>query len=252
MPHAPTARVALTQAGAAAAEDARPRTRNHLRRARFPTGAAREACRHDPRNNIRACGADPVLWPVLNRPPSDYPDIHVQLLHYFSLTDIVANGSTLAFDWGRIDCQRHGRRAHRSRSFVWPWSGRRPILRSSRDRAAPRTSPGIHCINLSAAQTGGLYAGSFTKKGRESKVLLDGQSVFNSVPMIVRAAMEWLWPGLRLGRSGSSLHREGRWCASSKTGAHPFSGYHLYYPSRRQPSAAFTLLVEALRYRPAA
>jgi DNA-binding transcriptional LysR family regulator len=32
------------------------------------------------------------------------------------------------------------------------------------------------------------------------------------------------------------------WCPS-------FAGYHLYYPSRRQPSAAFTLLVEALRYR---
>ena len=32
------------------------------------------------------------------------------------------------------------------------------------------------------------------------------------------------------------------WC-------HPWSGYHLYYPSRRQPSAAFSLLVDALRYR---
>jgi DNA-binding transcriptional LysR family regulator len=32
------------------------------------------------------------------------------------------------------------------------------------------------------------------------------------------------------------------WCA-------PFSGYHLYYPSRRQTSPAFNLLVDALRYR---
>ena len=29
----------------------------------------------------------------------------------------------------------------------------------------------------------------------------------------------------------------------------PFSGYHLYYPSRRQPTPAFALLVDALRYR---
>jgi DNA-binding transcriptional LysR family regulator len=29
----------------------------------------------------------------------------------------------------------------------------------------------------------------------------------------------------------------------------PFAGYHLYYPSRRQMSRAFALLVEALRYR---
>jgi DNA-binding transcriptional LysR family regulator len=32
------------------------------------------------------------------------------------------------------------------------------------------------------------------------------------------------------------------WCA-------PYSGYHLYYPSRRQSSAAFALLVDALRHR---
>jgi DNA-binding transcriptional LysR family regulator len=29
----------------------------------------------------------------------------------------------------------------------------------------------------------------------------------------------------------------------------PYPGYHLYYPSRRQPTPAFSLLVEALRYR---
>ena len=34
------------------------------------------------------------------------------------------------------------------------------------------------------------------------------------------------------------------WCA-------PFSGYHLYYPSRRQHTPAFALVVEALRYRAA-
>jgi hypothetical protein len=33
------------------------------------------------------------------------------------------------------------------------------------------------------------------------------------------------------------------------TGARPFPGYHLYYPSRRQSSPAFVLLVDALRYR---
>ena len=29
----------------------------------------------------------------------------------------------------------------------------------------------------------------------------------------------------------------------------PYSGYHLFYPSRRQSSAAFALVVDALRYR---
>jgi DNA-binding transcriptional LysR family regulator len=29
----------------------------------------------------------------------------------------------------------------------------------------------------------------------------------------------------------------------------PYTGYHLYYPSRRQSSVAFSLLLDALRYR---
>jgi len=44
--------------------------------------------------------------------------------------------------------------------------------------------------------------------------------------------------------SGALVRVLGDWCP-------PFAGYHLYYPSRRQPSPAFTLLVEALRYRAA-
>jgi len=43
-------------------------------------------------------------------------------------------------------------------------------------------------------------------------------------------------------QSGALVHVLQDWCPS-------FPGYHLYYPSRRQSSPAFTLLRDALRYQ---
>ena len=119
-------------------------------------------------------------------------------------------------------------------------------------RAVPLTPHDLsehRCINLRLATAGGLYAWEFGRYGRELKVRVDGQLAFNNVPMIVQACLDGF--GLaslpedivaeRL--AGGSLVRVlGDWCP-------PFAGFHLYYPSRRQPSAAFALLVDALRYR---
>jgi DNA-binding transcriptional LysR family regulator len=96
---------------------------------------------------------------------------------------------------------------------------------------------------------GGLYAWELEKDGRELKVRVDGQLAFNNVGMIVRAAKAGFGLGFVMEdrvadeiRAGTLVSVLDDWCP-------PFSGYHLYYPSRRQPSAAFSLLVDALRYR---
>jgi DNA-binding transcriptional LysR family regulator len=97
---------------------------------------------------------------------------------------------------------------------------------------------------------GGLYAWEFEKRGREVKVRVEGQWVFNNIALRLKAALGGC--GLAyLPEDQVETHiAEGRlirvlddWCA-------PWSGYHLYYPSRRQPTPAFSLLVDALRYRP--
>ena len=95
----------------------------------------------------------------------------------------------------------------------------------------------------------GLYAWEFEKARREVKVHVDGQLAFNGLPMSLHAAK------LGLGiafipedmvqsdvEAGHLVKVLSDWCA-------PFSGYHLYYPSRRQPTPAFALFVEAMRYR---
>jgi DNA-binding transcriptional LysR family regulator len=105
------------------------------------------------------------------------------------------------------------------------------------------------CINIRMPTHDSIYAWEFEKRGRTMKVRVDGQLVFNSGALRIKAAMA----GLGLAyiaedrvrtqlAKGQLIQVLDDWCA-------PFPGYHLYYPSRRQSSPAFALLVDALRYR---
>jgi DNA-binding transcriptional LysR family regulator len=93
------------------------------------------------------------------------------------------------------------------------------------------------------------YAWEFEKRGRELRVRVDGQLIFNRMPPMLNAARAGFGLACLMEDIVQSDVAEGRlervladWCP-------PFSGYHLYYPSRRQPSPAFALLVDALRFK---
>jgi DNA-binding transcriptional LysR family regulator len=108
---------------------------------------------------------------------------------------------------------------------------------------------GHNCINLRLPTHGGIYAWEFEKDGRELRVRVEGQLVFNNVALRLNAALAGLGLTFLPENVVQSYVADGRlmrvledWCA-------PFPGYHLYYPSRRQTSPAFALFVNALRYR---
>jgi DNA-binding transcriptional LysR family regulator len=119
-------------------------------------------------------------------------------------------------------------------------------------RAEPKRPQDLvhhNCITLRLPSHGGLYAWEFEKAGRELRVRVDGQLTYNTSTQMLNAALAGL--GLAyvpegLAEPHLAKHRLKRvledWCL-------PYSGYHLYYPSRRQGSAAFSLLVDALRER---
>jgi DNA-binding transcriptional LysR family regulator len=119
-------------------------------------------------------------------------------------------------------------------------------------RPAPKMPQDLiahNCINLRLPTHGGLYAWEFAKAGRDLKVRVDGQLTFNTTAQMLAAALAGC--GLTYVPEGlAQPHLAERrlarvladWCP-------PFSGYHLWYPSRRQSSAAFALVVEALRWR---
>ena len=105
------------------------------------------------------------------------------------------------------------------------------------------------CINQRLPTYGSVYAWEFEKNGREMKVHTDGQLVFNNLALRLNAAMAGLGLAylpedqvLTYIAAGRLIRVLADWCP-------PFSGYHLYYPSRRQPTPSFAVLVEALRYR---
>jgi DNA-binding transcriptional LysR family regulator len=133
--------------------------------------------------------------------------------------------------------------------FAWRSSARLPISPRDRCRSTRGYLTAHDCINIRLPTYGSIYAWEFEKRGRALKVHVEGQLVFNNIALRVNAALAG--SGLAyLAEDEVQEHvAEGRLVRVLADWCPPFSGYHLYYPSRRQAAPAFALLVEALRYR---
>jgi DNA-binding transcriptional LysR family regulator len=192
--------------------------------------------------------AEAVLWPALSKLLPRYPDIKVELIVDYGLTDIVAErydagvrlGEQVAKDMIAV---RIGPDFRMAVVGAPSYFGSRPKPKVPQDLTAHA------CINMRLPTYGGVYAWEFEKRGRALKVRVDGQLVFNNIALRTNAALSGL--GLAYLPEGQvQAHLAGGrlvrvladWCPA-------FSGYHLYYPSRRQTAPAFALLVDALRYR---
>jgi DNA-binding transcriptional LysR family regulator len=192
--------------------------------------------------------AETILVPKLAPLLREYPDIKVEIIIDYGLTDIVAQ----QYDAG----VRSGEQVAKDMIAVRIGPDMRMAVVGApsyfKTRPAPKSPQdliGHNCINLRLPLHGGVYAWEFEKGGRELRVRVEGQFTFNATGQIMNAALAG--SGLAYVPE-STAHRylaNGRlkrvldeWCL-------PYSGYHLFYPSRRQSSAAFALVVDALRYR---
>ena len=192
--------------------------------------------------------ADAILLPKIAKLLREYSDIKVEIVIDYGLTDIVAQ----RFDAG----VRSGEQVAKDMIAVRIAPDMRLAVVGSpsyfKDRSEPKKPQdliGHNCINLRLPTHGGLYAWEFEKGGRELKVRVEGQLIFNGTAQIVNAALAGLGLGYLPEGTVQPYLARGRlkrvladWCPS-------YPGYHLWYPSRRQSSAAFALLVDALRYR---
>jgi DNA-binding transcriptional LysR family regulator len=214
--------------------------------------AALSEFREKPAGTIRITAVDyavdTIIWPKLTAFLREYPDIKVEIVIDYGLTDIVAQ----RYDAG----VRIGEQVARDMIAVRIGPDMRMAVVGAPSYFATRSEPkrpqeliGHNCINLRLPTHGGLYAWEFEKDGRELKVHVDGQLVFNGTNQMLNAALA----GFGLAYVPEDLVKrhltKGRLTRVLEDWCPPFSGFHLYYPSRRQSSAAFALLVEALRYR---
>ena len=186
----------------------------------------------------------PKLAPLLR----EYPDIKVEIIIDYGLTDIVAQ----QYDAG----VRSGEQVAKDMIAVRIGPDMRMAVVGApsyfKKRAAPKSPHDLMqhiCINLRLPLHGGVYAWEFERGGRELKVRVEGQLTSNATGQILYAALagsglayipeSMAQPHLAKGRLRRVLDD---WCL-------PYSGYHVFYPSRRQSSAAFALVLDTLRYR---
>ncbi|MGU3522719.1 LysR family transcriptional regulator [Enterobacteriaceae bacterium C23F] len=208
--------------------------------------------RDKPAGNIRLTAGEhamqAVLWPALRPFLQRYPDIHVEVTVDNGLTDIVD---------GRFDAGiRLGEQVAKDMIAVKIAPEMRMAVVASPDYLArsgtpdsPRELEHHRCINMRLPTRGGLYAWEFEQGSQALRVRVEGQLTLNTLPQRIDAARA----GLGLAyvpedtilediTSGRLVRVLAEWCP-------PFDGYYLYYPGRRQHTAAFSLLIEALRLR---
>ena len=212
--------------------------------------AALNELREKPAGTIRITAHDhavkAVLWPALKKLLPNHPDINVEVVIDYGLTDIVAE----RYDAGI----RTGEMVAKDMIAVRIGPDLRMAVVGAPAYFATRTKPKTpqdltahRCINLRLPTHGGLYAWEFEKHGHELRVRVEGQLIFNGTPPMLDATLA----GFGLAYlpediaqpyidSGSLIRVLQDWCPA-------YPGYHLYYPSRRQPTPAFVLLVNALR-----
>jgi DNA-binding transcriptional LysR family regulator len=192
--------------------------------------------------------AQAILWPALEKLLPNYPDIRVEVVVEQSFTDIVAErfdagvrlGESIAKDMVAV---RIGPDLRMAVVGSPAYFAANSIPRTPQDLAQHQ------CINLRLPTAGGLYAWELQKGPRELHIRVDGQLVFNNVSLMLRAAAAGFGLACVPDDHVAAMMAEGRLVRVLEDWCPPFAGYHLYYPSRRQPSAAFSLLVDALRYR---
>jgi DNA-binding transcriptional LysR family regulator len=213
--------------------------------------AALNELREKPAGTIRITAADhavnAVLWPALAKLLPEYPDIKVEIIIDYGLTDIVAERYDAGVRTGELVAQDMiaVRIGPDLRTAV---VGAPAYFAAHKRPRIPQDLTAHTCINLRLPTRGGLYAWEFAKGGRDLRVRVEGQLTFNNTAHMLNAARA----GFGLAyvpedtvqddiANGTLVRVLADWCPS-------YAGYHLYYPSRRQPTPAFVLLVNALKY----
>lgn len=213
--------------------------------------AALNELRQKPAGTIRITAGDhpavTTLWPKLSKTLAKYPDVKVEVSMEGGLVDIAAEGFDAGVRLGEQVAKdmvsvRIGPDIRFAVVGTKSYFAKHPVPKTPQDLVAHS------CINLRLRTHGGLWAWEFERNGRELKVRVDGQLIFNNIFQVRDAALD----GFGLAYIPEDLAQpyvsKGQLVWVLQEWSPPWSGYHLYYPSRRQSSPAFALIVDALRH----
>lgn len=208
--------------------------------------------REKPAGTIRIVASDyaitSLLYPKLKKVLAKYPDIKVELSRDNGLTDIVTERYDAGVRMGE-ELAKDMISARIGPDFRFAVVGSEAYFKKHPEPMHPKDLVGHVCINERQQTRGGLWAWEFEDRGRELKIRVDGQFVFNTSFNGLQASLdgfglayipeELVLPHLKAGRLRRVLEKYSpKW-----------DGYYLYYPSRRQASPAFLIILEGLRHR---
>lgn len=191
---------------------------------------------------------DSILWPRVAHLLPEYPDLRIEINSDYRMHDIVAERYDIGVRWGD-QVQQDMIAVRLTADTPMTIVGSPEYFKRRKAPASPQELLQHNCITLRLAGSGGLYAWELRDNGRDLEVKVSGQATFNSAYQMLDAAVsgvglafvpaEMTDPYVRDGRLRSVM---AEWCPT-------FPGLHAYYLSRRNPSRAFALVVEALRYQ---
>lgn len=242
-----TRRVSLTEAGEKLLKSIEP----HFEGINNALSALTEL-RDKPAGLVRVTAGEhavsAIIWPAIQRLLPEYPDIKFEVTVENALTDIVAERYDAGVRLGeQLDADMVAVRISPEMRMVT--AGSPEYLARHGTPETPQDLTSHSCINLRLPTYGGYLVWEFEKHGREVKVRVDGPIAFNNSTMALSAALGGVGLGHFLEDHAMEHISAGRLVPVLEDWSPPFAGYHLYYPSRRQMSPAFAVLVDALRYR---
>jgi DNA-binding transcriptional LysR family regulator len=206
--------------------------------------------RDKPAGTVRiTCGPDvlhTILLPKLAPLLREYPDINIEFDANHGFRDIVADrfdagvrlGDTIDKDMIAIPI---GPKLRMAAVASQDYFLRYPVPKT------PYELTQQPCINQRLISSGGLYAWDFERDEGSFNVRVNGQLIFNTSSHVIDAALAGLGIAFLPEEEFGTLIKEGRLVRVLEPWCRPFPGYYLYYPSRKQHSPAFSLVVDALR-----
>ena len=192
--------------------------------------------------------AETILWPKLTPLLLDYPDINIEIISEYGLKDIVADRYDAGVRLGeQVDKDMIS--VPLARNFCFAVVGAPSYFEGRQLPFTPHDLTEHSCIKLRLPTHGGFYLWEFDKDGRELKVRIEGRAAFSTLSMMRQAALDGLGLAYLPEDQVEGAIDEGRLVRVLADWSPPRPAYHLYYPTRRQHSPAFALVLQALRYR---
>jgi DNA-binding transcriptional LysR family regulator len=189
-----------------------------------------------------------ILLPAVAKLLADYPDISVEIVSAYELSDVIAEG----FDAG-VRLGEHVAKdmvaVRMGPDIPMAIVGAPDYLRSHPGPETPHDLASHRGINLRLPSPGTINAWRLVQDGREIRVRVEGPLIFNTLELILDAALAGMGLAYLPLDQVEGYLGEGRLIQVLAEWTPPLPGYHLYYASRRQTSPAFRLLINAVRYR---